>query len=697
MVCYLKFRKFLMLFLIMLLLSAVPVSAKEAAQSYTYDDNGEVILTPDAAKFSYNIDDEMLKTTVSGISDVVIAKGEIYLVDSGNNRILITGLNGNFIRSVDSYSADGIIHTFKNPSGLFVTGNGEIYVADTENKQIVHLKNDGTFIRRIQVEPMALLGKNFIFYPTKVAVDSVGRIFAVSRNFNQGLLELNCDGEFVQCLGAPAVSVNPAEYFWRLISTKDQLSRLEEYVPTEFNSVAVDEEDFLFVTSSAYSYWDYIGKNAVSLRKLNALGVDVLKSYNGMKPFGDEKLSTQGAYRGGSTLVDVIPLDYGGFAVLDSNRSKVFVYNSSSQLLFEFGAPGTVDGAMLTPTAVAFCNDRFYVADSGKNCISVFALTEYGKNLMLTAKLHEEGNYNEEDAVWEKLLSQNCYNMNAISGRAMAAFRSDDMKTAMKYFRQVNNKAYYSKAYQRYRKEWLNRNFAVMIFAIVGVSAAIYFLNRFLKRKLPPVKEKSLLGSIKFSKRLIFHPLAGSWELTREQNGTIAGGCIILTCATLALAFQSYCTGFIFRGSSVAQISPFVVLIKLLGPILLYSLCNWCVSSLMDGEATFKQIFMANCYAVTPLILLVPPAVALSNIMVAEEGAFFRTIIILAYFWAALLFICANKQIHDYSMGKSLAVLFISLLVMAVLVFLTLLFLILMQQFGGFCIDFAGDLFDKFF
>ena len=117
----------------------------------------------------------------------------------------------------------------------------------------------------------------------------------------------------------------------------------------------------------------------------------------------------------------------------------------------------------------------------------------------------------------------------------------------------------------------------------------------------------------------------------------------------------------------------------------------------MDGEATFKQIFMANCYAVTPLILLVPPAVALSNIMVAEEGAFFRTIIILAYFWVALLFICANKQIHDYSMGKSLAVLFISLLVMTVLVLLTLLFLILMQQFCGFCIDFAGDLFDKFF
>ena len=668
-----KFRKILVLFLIL------------------------VILTPDAAEFSYNIDEKTLKTTLSTISDITIRNKEIYAVDSGANRILILDSDGNFIRSVDSYSADGVKHTFNKPNGLFVTEEGEIYVADTENKQIVHLKNDGAFIRTVRVEPMALLGKDFEFHPVKIAVDSVGRIFAVSRNFNQGLLELNREGEFVQCLGAPAVSVNPAEYFWRLISTKDQLSRLEEYVPTEFNSVTVDSEDFLFVTSSAYSYWDYIGKNAVSLRKLNALGVDVLKSYNGMKPFGDERLSTQGAYRGGSTLVDVISLDYGGFAVLDSNRSKVFVYNSSSQLLFEFGAPGTVDGSMITPSALAFYNDRFYVADTGKNCISVFTLTDYGKNLMLTAKLHEEGNYNQEDAVWEKLLSQNCYNKNAISGRAMAAFRANDMKTAMKYFKQVNNKTYYSKAYQRYRKEWLNKNFGVMFFAIVGGVFALYLLNRYLKRKLPPIKDKSLLGSIKFSKRFIFHPLAGSWELTRENNGTFAGGCIILTVATIALAFQSYCTGFIFNGSSSAQISPFVVLIKLSAPILIYSLCNWCVTSLMDGEATFGQIFMTNCYCLTPLIILVPPAVILSNIMVAEEGAFFHTVLIIAYFWVALLLICGNKQIHDYSMGKSLTVLLISLLVMALAVFLTLLFLILMQQFGGFCIDFLSDLFNKFF
>lgn len=697
MVCFLKFRRFFFWFFIILLASSVSISAEEAAQSYTYDDNGEVILTPEAAKFNYNIDSKLLKTSISGVSDIMIADREIYLADSGNNRIVVTDLNGNFIRSISSYTIGDITNTFKKPSGLFVTGNGELYIADTENKQIVHLKKDGTFIRCIRVEPMALLGKNFVFYPIKIAVDSVGRIFAVSRNFNQGLLELNCDGEFVQCLGAPAVSVDLTEYFWRLISTKDQLSRLEEYVPTEFNSVAVDAEDFLLVTSNAYSYWDYIGGNAVSLRKLNALGVDVLKTYNGMKPFGDQKLSTQGAYRGGSTLVDAVPLDYGGFAVLDSNRSKVFVYNSSSQLLFEFGAPGTVDGTMLAPSAVAFCEDRFYVVDSGKNCISVFKLTEYGKNLMMTAKLHEEGNYTEEDAVWEKLLLQNCYNINAISGRAMAAFRGNDMKTAMKYFKQVNNKTYYSKAYQRYRREWLNKNFSAMIIIVVSAIAAIYFLKRFLKRTIPPIKEKSLLGSIKFSKRMIFHPLAGSWELTREHYGSFAGGCILLGGATLALAFQSYCTGFVFSGSSAFQISPFVVLIKLLGPVLLYSLCNWCVSSLMDGEATFKQIFMTNCYALTPLIILVPVAVILSNIMVAEEGAFFRTIIIVAYFWVALLLICGNKQMHDYSMGKSLAVLSISILVMAILVFLTLLFLILMQQFGGFCIDFAGDLLNKFF
>lgn len=688
-----KIKVLICIILAVIFICPITATAKEAFQSYTYDNNGGVIKTPDAVRFLYEINSSSLGVSLKDVAHITVHDKKIYIADSGNNRIIITDTTGKYLSEISSFVQNGTASYLNTPSGTFITDNGDIYIADTNNSRIVHLDNSYSFVREITVEPMAILGKDFVFYPVKLAVDSVGRIFVVSKNFNQGLMELSDDGEFVQCLGAPAVEMDLAEYFWRMISTDEQLDRLEEYVPTEFNNIAVDESDFLYVTSSAYGYWDYIGGNAVSLRKLNALGINVLKDYNGMSPFGDVETSKQGAYRGGSVLVDVITLPYGGFAVLDSNRCKVFVYNSSSQLLYEFGAPGTVSGTFNAPVAFAWEAEHFFVADSMRNSISVFSLTEYGRNLMLTAKLHQEGNYLEEDAVWEELLSQNGFNMNAISGRAMAAFRNNDMETAMKYFKQVNNKEYYSKAYQAYRREWINSNFTTCAVIIAVVVLLWMLLKKRIKGMMPEIKERTYLGSVLYAKRMIFHPLAGTWDLTRERQGTLAGANTILVLATLVMALEAYATGFIFQSAAITDVNPMVVLVKLAGPVLLYAVCNWCVSSLMDGEATFKQIYMSTCYSLTPFIVLFPPAILLSNVMIADEGAFYRTLLIIAYAWVLLLIVCANKQIHDYSMSKALAVLLITVLVMAIVVFLALLFLILMQQMGGFCIDFLDDLF----
>lgn len=688
-----KIKAFICIVLALIFIFPTTVTAKESFQSYTYDNNGEVIKTPDAVRFLFEIDSASIGISLKDVTDITVHNSKLYIVDSGNNRIVITDTSGNYIGEISSFLKNGTVSHFNAPTGTFITGAGDIYIADTNNNRIVHLDNTHCYIREITVEPMAILGKDFVFYPIKLAVDSVGRIFVVSKNFNQGLMELNNDGEFVQCLGAPAVEIDLAEYFWRMISTQEQLDRLEEYVPTEFNNIAVDESDFLYVTSSAYGYWDYIGEKAISLRKLNALGIDVLKAYNGMSPFGDVETAKQGAYRGGSVLVDVITLPYGGFAVLDSNRCKVFVYNSSSQLLYEFGAPGTVSGAFNAPVAFAWENEHFFIVDSMRNSVSVFSLTNYGRNLMLTAKLHQEGNYLEEDAVWEKLLSQNGFNKNAISGRAMAAFRNNDMQTAMKYFKQVDNKEYYSKAYQVYRREWINRNFTTCAIIIAIVVLMWMIFKKRIKATLPEIKERTYLGSVLYAKCMIYHPLAGTWDLIRERQGTLAAANTILGLATLVMALEAYATGFIFQSAAVTDVNPIVVLIKLAGPVLLYTVCNWCVSSLMDGEATFKQIYISTCYSLTPFIVLFPPAILLSNVMIADEGAFYSTLLIIAYVWVLLLIVCANKQIHDYSMSKSLAVLLITALVMAIVVFLALLFLILMQQMGGFCIDFLDDLF----
>lgn len=145
------------------------------------------------------------------------------------------------------------------------------------------------------------------------------------------------------------------------------------------SKVSIDENDFLYVTCSAYSVWDYIGGDVTPVKKLNAKGDDLLHlSPQGYMPYGDRKVVSNGEFAGGSVLVDVQPMEYGLFAVLDSNRDKVFVYNSDYDLLFTFGSPGDVLGALKAPVALAWGNDRFYVADGERQSISIYEPTTYG-------------------------------------------------------------------------------------------------------------------------------------------------------------------------------------------------------------------------------------------------------------------------------------------------------------------------------
>ena len=59
---------------------------------------------------------------------------------------------------------------------------------------------------------------------------------------------------------------------------------------------------------------------------------------------------------------------------------------------------------------------------------------------------------------------------------------------------------------------------------------------------------------------------------------------------------------------------------KILGLVLLYTVCSWCVTALMSGEAGFKTIYISTCYALTPLIIFYPIAIVLSNVMAKDES-----------------------------------------------------------------------------
>ena len=81
----------------------------------------------------------------------------MYIVDKGNNRVVVLDKYYKAKTVISSYEANGKTHTFNNPQGIYVTDpeNSEysdkkyIYVCDTGNFQIVVFDENFEYVRTI--------------------------------------------------------------------------------------------------------------------------------------------------------------------------------------------------------------------------------------------------------------------------------------------------------------------------------------------------------------------------------------------------------------------------------------------------------------------------------------------------------------------------------------------------------------------
>ncbi len=594
----------------------------------------------------------------------------------------------------------------ENTDAEIVQNKSKIYSTintDTSGRILKFDYKTGELIDNIVGIDSSILDDKFIFQPKKVVVDSAGRMFVLCNNFNLGVMELDEKGEFVQCLGAPPVTYNLITLIWRFFSTEEQTDRMESFVPTEYSGIDIDEDGFIYVTNSTFDQED--AATVKSLSRLNAKGADVLKSPE-YAPYGDVGVNWLGTYEGPSRLVDVLTLDNEMYAVLDNLRSRVFFYNSDGVNLFEFGTvvdqpderhTSYVNGTLpsLSAVAIEWINDSCillsYDASMESASLNVYSMTDYASKILYATELHYNDQYDEEVEVWQEVLSLNANSVAAQQSIGEVYYRNGDYQTAMKYFKAIYDNDNYSRAYKHQRQIYIENYFGIAVAVIVLLIAVIIILKKLYRRYVPPVKEHSYLGHLKYAKTIMARPLHGYWFLVRENHATVLSATTILAVTCIVSVLQARFTGFIFD-MTAERVNIFLEIAKIVAPLLLFVVCNWCVTSLMAGEGSFKAIYIASCYALTPIIVLYPISIILSNIMVKEEGNLYVVFLTIAMIYMLFLIVAGNMRAHDYSLGMTILELFITVLVMLLVVFLAILFFALVQQMYQFVADILLEL-----
>lgn len=696
------FRYFSLIVLCLLLIPSALNVAADGFYTYGYTQDGKPVEAPAATQASFTITGISAGTTdFNTAQDLFIADdGKIYIADTGNNRIVILNSNGTFLREISGFTdpADGATGSFNGPAGVFVAKNRDLYICDSGNSRIIHLDSGDAFIQSIVFESSAAMPQGFIFKPVKVAVDDAGRMFVVSEGFNNGLLEFTAEGKYIQYMGAAKVTLTPSQLFWRSISTKAQRAKTSSSVSTEYSNVEIDDQGFLLVTTSAYEYWQYQAGNIQSIRRLNAKGNDVLIRLgdpSGDIDYPDAKYS-RASYKGPSTMVDICTMPYQNYAALDQNRGRVFVYNSDGELMYEFGGPGDFNGGLKVPTALAYHDERFFVIDSSKNQINVYTLTGYGQLLNNVSKARADIDYEAEEKLWNQIVMENANCELAMRGLGTAAYRKQEMETAMTYFKLANDREDYSKAFVFVRREWIENN-AVLLLSISAVCIlAILALRRGWRRLVAKSGTLSYASCVNFSGYTVFHPIRGFWELKREHRGSLPAALTFLAATCVVKILSALATGFLFNERNLNSYNLLVDVLLIIGAMLLWCISQWCVTVLMNGAGKFKDIFIASCYALTPYIWLTLLATAVSRVLSMDEGEFHTVLVAIGIVYMIFLLIMSVMSTHDFSMRKTLLVVLITLIVILLIVFIAMLLIALSQQMVAFVKDLSNEISMRF-
>ena len=452
------------------------------------------------------------KTTerFAGLTGVAMADGKlcvagadnrVLVIENGNvvhtaqnNCVHVTDVKGNLLAEITGYEQDGAFVKFAEVGGVQGVALGytadttkpetqrvqrQISIATSEDELIV-LDASNNVTRIVKDPDSEVLEDGYVFTPLKVSVDYAGRVYCVAQNMFEGIMVFETNGDFTGFFGTIEVTITAWEKFWRKLATKEERSKQQLFIPTEFTGIDIDEEGFVYASNV-----DNEGVQAV--RRLNPKGEDVIRLGANANLGGDLMISGTSQYGGPSKIVDVVYREKGMYSLLDSKRGRIFTYDHEGNLLYIFGGIGTQAGTLTTPVAVEFAGDRILALDSAQASILVYAETEYGRLINEAVGLRFDGDESQAVGLWEQVLRMDENNELANVGIGKAYLSAGDNEKAMEYLKRGMSQDYYSVAFKRYRNEVLKENVQGML---TGLTVLVIALVVFFKIVKPRMKKK---------------------------------------------------------------------------------------------------------------------------------------------------------------------------------------------------------------
>ena len=681
-----------------------PTQAQSIVQpysTYTIDSTDRPIPVPEAYVLHQMIDG--LSLGIGGFAkpaDIYVDRqsDHLYIVDSGNNRIVQLGGDGRVLRQF------GPELGLRNPQGIYHSSeDGSLWIADTGNARVLQLDANAEVLREFgppQSEALTELGTAA---PTKVLVDKRGYIYLLEGS-GVGMIVMDQRNEFRGFFGTTRLGFSTRWLWARYLATGAQREKFLMARPTAHTD--------MFLADDGFVYTAVAGSSSHQIQKLSPVGVNVFigrgleqRLYR-EKIFGERRRALTGEppVRFVAVAVDAD----GTVTALDASNGRIYQYDQQRSLLLAFGRTGRGKGEFGLPSQLEVdSRGRLYVLDPARATVYVLRPTQFAASVHRASALQWEGQYAQAAATWEGVLGIASNYELAHSGIGKSSFQLGYWREAMDEYALARDQVGYSLAFHEYRQGLLRQNVGWLVTCVFVVFGGAWVGTSTVRRR-----SRQRLSSRARSRRLpgalaILVRPSQTMELLAEGQ-SLRPVVVLLTLGGLARLVSLALMAFHMRATPSAgsvinwvrlyrpvaaylmpelrweEANAFVEVLRVILPWLLWTVANYGVAALFDGEGSFRQVARTTAYCLVPYILFAVPIALMSHLLTGQERGLYETLWSIVFYWVLILLVIEVAVVHKYSAARTVGVGVVMSFGLMILGGAIVLVVLLVQKAAGF-------------
>jgi hypothetical protein len=193
-----------------------------------------------------------------------------------------------------------------------------------------------------------------------------------------------------------------------------------------------------------------------------------------------------------------------------------------------------------------------------------------------------------------------------------------------------------------------------------------------------------ILGDVLYCMKIPKHPIDRYYDIRVKRKGTVLGATILYTMFFIAYMAYKTSKGFIYQLYDVEDLDINAIVIGFFAILILFIICNYLVTSIKDGDGSFKQVYMIPAYGSLPCLISLISITIMSHYLTNNEAFILTVILYIGIVWSVICIFLGFQTVHDYTMKETVVSMIITFVFMMIAAIMVLIVIIMWEQLWSF-------------